>query len=64
MPFLGLFGKKQKCDDCGTSFDSWQELREHALKEHKRKALKCNICKKEFLHEADRYKHVKEAHKK
>lgn len=64
MPFLGLFGKKQKCDDCSESFNRWEELVEHARKEHKLKVLKCNRCRKEFLHESDRFKHVKEAHKK
>lgn len=27
---MGLFGKKYKCDTCGTSFKSQNELMEHA----------------------------------
>jgi NAD-dependent SIR2 family protein deacetylase len=63
VPF-GLFAKKQKCGDCGTSFETWEELVEHAKKEHKRNVLKCNKCKKEFLYESERYKHLKEVHRK
>ena len=59
-----LFTKKQRCELCGSSFGTWEELVGHLRREHKRKMIKCSKCKREFLYESERFKHMKEFHRK
>jgi hypothetical protein len=61
---MEFFHKKYKCEIDGEKFDSYDELIEHSKKVHHATIIRCNKCKKQFLHEKDRLHHVREEHEK
>ena len=62
---LGLFGKKYKCETCGASFKSQNELMEHG-KMHTMSSqtggFKCQSCGMSFSNQADLKQHAQKAH--
>lgn len=53
---MGLFGKKYKCDTCGASFKSQNELMEHSkmhMQGSQASSFKCEACGMSFPTQAD-----------
>jgi DNA-directed RNA polymerase subunit RPC12/RpoP len=62
---LGLFGKKYKCDTCGASFKSQNELMEHGkIHMHASQAgsFKCQACGMSFPSQAELKQHSQRVH--
>ena len=61
---MGLFGKKYKCDTCGASFKSQNELMEHS-KMHTQGSvleLQCQACGMSFPTQAEPKQHSQRSH--
>lgn len=69
LAIMGWFGKKFKCDACGTKFKSEAELMDHA-KSHKMAAendtgsglFPCATCMEEFESKGELQDHIKQFH--
>ncbi|MDG7049740.1 MAG: hypothetical protein JRZ94_00895 [Nitrososphaerota archaeon] len=48
------------CEFCKAKLASYEELINHARREHHRTIVKCSGCGKEFIHEKDRLHHQRE----
>jgi DNA-directed RNA polymerase subunit RPC12/RpoP len=67
---MGWFGKKYKCEACGTKFKTEAELADHA-KTHKTAAAEndsgsglypCETCMEEFESKGELQDHIKQFH--
>ena len=56
--------KKFVCEEDKEKFETYEELIDHSRHIHHMTILKCNGCRKEFIHEKDRLHHVREEHEK
>jgi uncharacterized C2H2 Zn-finger protein len=62
---MGLFGKKYKCDTCGASFKSQNELMEHSkmhMQGSQPASFKCQTCGMSFATQAELKQHAQKAH--
>ncbi len=62
---MGLFGKKYKCDTCGASFKSQNELMEHGkihMQSSQTGSFKCQACGMSFQSQADLRQHTQRTH--
>ncbi len=59
---MGLFGKKYKCDACGTKFKKEEDLMQHAKQAHGKKDYQCKTCNMAFRSEQELMQHGKQAH--
>lgn len=59
---MNLFDKKFHCDQCKDGFKTHEELIDHARHKHKHQIAKCNECGQEFIHETDRFHHMRKEH--
>ena len=62
---IGLFGKKYKCETCGASFKSQNELMEHGkmhIQGAQPTSFKCQTCAMSFATQAELKQHAQKAH--